>query len=271
MRPYRPAASPALDQLVAHAPHRLDRHARVVAQLPPQLVHVHVHRPRAAEELVAPDLLQQQLPRQHVPGRFGQPLEQVELLVAQLQQLVAEPRFVALPIDRQRADRHRRPGRGRRARRAAQDRLHPRRQLARVERLAEVVVRAHLEADDPIHLLRARRQHQDRHVGVLAQLAADVEPALLRHHQVEHDQRRLPRAGRLQRLLAVGGLEHGEALLLQVHRAELADARFVVGHQDRLHRGSSLRAIIAGRGRAAAPRRSEACTRLVNAGEGAAA
>ncbi len=69
---------------------------------------------------------------------------------------------------------------------AAQHRPHPRQQLARVERLHDVVVGAHLEADHPVGVLGHRGQHDHRHLGGRAQVAAERQPVLARHHDVEH-------------------------------------------------------------------------------------
>ena len=46
--------------------------------------------------------------------------------------------------------------------RAAQDRAQPRQQLARLERLGQIIVGAHLQADHAVHGVAARGQHQDR-------------------------------------------------------------------------------------------------------------
>ena len=78
---------------------------------------------------------------------------------------------------------------GRLRRGAAQQRLDARQQLARLERLGQVVVGAELEADDAVHRLAARGEHQQRQVArarVGAQLAAEVEAVAVGQHQVEH-------------------------------------------------------------------------------------
>jgi hypothetical protein len=90
--------------------------------------------------------------------------------------------------------------------RAAQHRPHPQGQLAHAERLDHVVVRADLEADDPIDLGVLGRAHHDRQLAgalVLAQPAAHLGAREVGQHQVQHDdvgagigqcrgQRRLP-------------------------------------------------------------------------------
>ena len=48
---------------------------------------------------------------------------------------------------------------------AAEDRLHAGEQLARLERLGQVIVGAHLQSDDTVHRVAAGGEHQDRRVG----------------------------------------------------------------------------------------------------------
>ena len=78
-------------------------------------------------------------------------------------------------------------GAGRRAR-APQHRPDPRDHLAGAERLDDVVVGAELEPDDPVGLLAARREDDDRDARRRAQLAADVEPGAVREPDVEQDE-----------------------------------------------------------------------------------
>ena len=88
---------------------------------------------------------------------------------------------------------------------AAQDRLDPRDELARVERLGHVVVGAQLQPDDLVHVVAARGEHDDRQVALLAQSAAHFPAVELGHHQVEHEQVGLALAHLVERFLAVGG------------------------------------------------------------------
>ena len=78
-------------------------------------------------------------------------------------------------------------------------------QLARVERLGDVVVRAQLESDDLVGVVPAGGDHDQGRVRVLADLARQREPVHARQHQIdEQDVEPLPRE-RLQRLPAVLG------------------------------------------------------------------
>jgi 5-methylcytosine-specific restriction endonuclease McrA len=108
-------------------------------------------------------------------------------------------------------------------------------QLAGAERLGDVVVRAHLEADLLVHVATLGRQEDDRHVlglriglEALARLVA-VE---LRHHDVQHDEVRLLRPRALQRLLAVECRDHLVAFHAEAEIQDMDDVDLVVHHQD---------------------------------------
>ena len=79
---------------------------------------------------------------------------------------------------------------------SAQDRLHPRQQLARVEGLHQVVVGADLEPHDPVRILPERAEHQHRRAACRSQPARRRQPVLPRHHHVEHDEIEAARAER---------------------------------------------------------------------------
>jgi hypothetical protein len=117
---------------------------------------------------------------------------------------------------------------------ATEDGLDARDELARIERLRQVVVRAHLEADDLVDVLVAGAQHEDRHVGRLPDAPTDVDAVDVREHEVEDDQ-----GGRLSGNFLDGGRararrSHGEARLLEIHGDERSDAPLVLNDEDRL-------------------------------------
>ena len=116
--------------------------------------------------------------------------------------------------------------------RAAQDDVDARHQLARAERLGHIVVAAHLEPEDAVDLLVARRQEQDRHIGCAPDQPADLQPVHLRHADIEHDEARDLLLESAQRGGAVGDGLRGHAGLLQRKRDDLADMRVVVGDKD---------------------------------------
>ena len=75
--------------------------------------------------------------------------------------------------------------------RAAKQRAHAGDELVGAERLGEVVVGAHLEADDALGFVGARGQHDDRNrrrLLVGAQQPADFESVDVRQHHIQHDQ-----------------------------------------------------------------------------------
>ena len=61
-------------------------------------------------------------------------------------------------------------------------------ELARAERLGQVVVGTELEAEQLVELVVARREHDDRDRRVAAQLAGDVEAVEPGQAEVEHDE-----------------------------------------------------------------------------------
>src|SRR5262249_46734325 len=77
-------------------------------------------------------------------------------------------------------DRRRRALGGRARARASQHRANAREQLAWVERLADVIVRADFEADDPIDVFSLRRHHDDRDVDATLEALRDRETVFAR-------------------------------------------------------------------------------------------
>src|SRR3989304_1491719 len=60
--------------------------------------------------------------------------------------------------------------------RAAEHGAHPGAQLARAERLGHVIIRAELEPDQLVRLVRARGEHHDRPARLAPQVARHVQP-----------------------------------------------------------------------------------------------
>ena len=156
--------------------------------------------------------------------------EQLELLRRQLDRLARNGDVVRLAVEQDVAERERVAAILWLA--APQHRLHARDELARRERLRDVVVGADLEPDDPVGLLVARGEHQDRNVRAGAHLAADVEAVLARQADVEqHEPDRMP-LELDQRLVAVPHPDHAVAVARQVAADELADRRLVLDEED---------------------------------------
>ncbi len=104
---------------------------------------------------------------EHHGGPAEQGAQDAELQRGQRQRHLAEMRRVRVLIEPQPAmgklPRLRLPGRGPRCG-AAQDDVDAGHQLARAERLGDIVVAADLEPEHAVDLLVAGRQEQDRHV-----------------------------------------------------------------------------------------------------------
>src|SRR5262249_44549760 len=68
----------------------------------------------------------------------------------------------------------------------SEKRLQSGEQFVGVERLVQVVIRAEFQPDDAIYHLGFGCQHENRRVdALLAELAADIEPGLLREQDVQ--------------------------------------------------------------------------------------
>ena len=118
-----------------------------------------------------------------------------------------------------------------RLRRAAQDGADAGDQLARIERLAEIVVGAELQSDDAIDVVAARRQHQDGRVVRGAELAQHVEAADARQHHVQNQDLEVVQLELVERVAAVVHALHLEVLGLQIFGEHLAELAVVVHQQ----------------------------------------
>ncbi len=115
---------------------------------------------------------------------------------------------------------------------AAQQRAYPRAELGEGKRLREVVVGSRVEALHTILDQAARREHQDRQVGLsAAQRRADGESVHPRQHDVENDQVVTGRLGQANGRLAVAGEIHRELILDQSLPDEGGEFRLIFHHQ----------------------------------------
>ena len=116
---------------------------------------------------------------------------------------------------------------------AAHHGLHARQKLARLKGLGQVIVGAHFQAQDAIHRIAARGEHEDGDgLACGAQAPAQRQAILARHHDVEHQHvealaRQQPGgAGR------IAHRTHLQALLAQIALQQGAQFGLVVGDQD---------------------------------------
>ncbi|CUX35540.1 conserved hypothetical protein [Agrobacterium fabrum str. J-07] len=117
---------------------------------------------------------------------------------------------------------------------AAQDGLDACEKLPGREGFRQIVVGAHFEPDDPIHLVIACGQHQHRRGLVLAgpQLSAENQPVIAGHHHVEHDQIDGVAIEKTSHLSAVGRNGGAQAVLLQVAGDQFPDFPVVVNDKN---------------------------------------
>ena len=124
----------------------------------------------------------------------GQHLEQGELTAGERQRFLVAGKGARTQVEPERAELYdgavgfRRAGQcGRRL--AAQHRLDTRRELAWIERLGQVVVGAHFEADDAVHFVTLGGEHDDgQHFTLGPQAPANGKAVLVGHHEVQHHQ-----------------------------------------------------------------------------------
>ena len=115
---------------------------------------------------------------------------------------------------------------------AAHDGLHAGSELLGAEGLGHVVVGADLQAAQDILFLVARRQHDDRRLGIVTDAAADLEAVNLRQVAVEQDDIRALGLPALQRLLSVDGGEDVVPLAPQRIRHQVQQIDVVVNDQN---------------------------------------
>ena len=113
-------------------------------------------------------------------------------------------------------------------------------QLARAERLGDVVVGAQLETDHAVLLRAERGQHDDREVAAGTDAAEHLETIDAGQHHIEHDEVGPLVSHHRQRGLAVGRLRDVVPLGAQVGQHHLADGRVVVDDEHVRHQGVPL-------------------------------
>ncbi len=181
-------------------------------------------------EVPAPHLAHQLLPAEHSPGVGEQERQEVELAQGEGEFGAVLGGAPGRRVQDETGGAQRpgvRPGPG-----AAQYGLHAQHEFTRAERLGDVVVRAHLQAEDAVVLVAACRQHDDRHGAALPQPAADLQAVHAGQHQVEDDQVGPVRGGAGERGRAVPGAVHHVSRAVQVSGDDLGDGRVVVHDQN---------------------------------------
>ena len=192
--------------------------------------------------IAPPDQIEQLIAREHPAGAFEQLAQQAELGRAEMHLAAAARHPVRRKVHDEVGKAQRLPGERRPD--PAQDGAHPRDQLVDRERLGHVVVGAGIEALQPVALLDARGQHDDRQIRgrrLPPQLAAQLEAGHVRQHPVQEHQIGRLLGDQRARLVGVIGLLDREAGALQVVGEQLLQGGLVLDHQDpRPHRAIDL-------------------------------
>ena len=118
---------------------------------------------------------------------------------------------------------------------ATKERADARNQLADTERFREVVVGAALEAEDLVGLFATRRQHENRHIGILgvaADGAAHGHTVQTGQHEIEHHEVERFAPGKTEGFGAVDGAGCRESFQFQVQEDQVANVLVVFDDQD---------------------------------------
>ena len=120
---------------------------------------------------------------------------------------------------------------------APEDRAHASDELARRERLRDVVVGAELEAEHAVDLSRSCREDEDREVwvGATSNPAAHLHAVdRSRQPHVEDREHGLLVSNQLEAPFTVRGLDHAEPRISEIEIEQIGDVRIVFDHDDRL-------------------------------------
>ncbi len=187
-----------------------------------------------ALEVVAENLLHELHAGVHAAGVAGEGGEELELGGREVDLLALHHHLVAGDVDDQVPEvQDLDLGLGFHAG-AAQQGADAGHELAGRERLDEVVVGAELEADDAVLDLTLGGEHDDGHVGGVADGAANALAGQLGEHEVEDDEVEGVLLELLHGRLAVAHGAHPVTLALQVRLHGVADYLLVLNQQNAL-------------------------------------
>jgi hypothetical protein len=214
---------------VPHAAYRLEKRRTlgIVAELLAQAGDADVNRPIERVLCAASGQCEQLLAREHVPSALGQDAQQTELVRRQVKRPPVQRGAQAAGVQGEAPGLDRFARRPRLAARTSHVRPNPGHKLAGREGFGEVVVRADLQTEHPVGFLRARRDHDHRHIRLLAQGDADFDPVSPGEHEVEDHDVGLRAECLAKPLFAVGCVRDRYAVLAQVFGGEAGQALIV--------------------------------------------
>ena len=147
---------------------------------------MHVHRAVERSRFAAVERFHQLIAREDAAGGAHQLLEQVELDGSEIDALATALHLARARVEGDAVDLNTaalRPRLG-----APQDRPDARAQFAGVEWLGDIIVSAHFESDDAVHIVAAGGEHHHREFARLAEAPQDLEAVQAGEHNVEHYQ-----------------------------------------------------------------------------------
>src|SRR5215831_2008230 len=183
--------------------------------------------------VVAPDFFEQSIAAESLARMAKEVLQKIELLGGKLHGLPGAGHLTSAQVDLDLAKRVTFLGN---AVGTAEDSLDTGQQLADGERLGNIIVGTELQADNLVHFLTARRQHNHWHRRALGlKLLAHVQPTHFGHHHVENHEvgRVVKRAS--QALGSVARGEHFVAFVLEVVAQTSNHVRLVFDNKDSGH------------------------------------
>ena len=210
----------------------------VSVQLLAQTLDVGIDCAVIADMLIAPHEREQVVAREHAPRRGGEGVEQLRLLAREAELMPVQRDAQRGQMDRQAADDQRFAGRM--LVHAADNGADARHDLARGERLDDVVVRADIQAENAVRILVLGGDHQDWNIGHRTDAAAYVQAVDAREHDIQQHQRGGGRVKQGQRLLAGAGSQIGPAFGLHIFGKNFQDLLVVVNDQDGIQANSSI-------------------------------
>ena len=188
----------------------------VIAYLGPNPRHPHVDGAVLAVVADATQLGKDFFAGQHPTGVAGQQPQKVELGAGQIDTLALEPGLAGGVVDFQVLERQAAFAADLGSVKTTQQGTHACQQYPRLHRLRHIIVGAHLEPQDLIHVVGPRGQHQDRTTVVAANTTTDRQAILARQHQIQNHQIRLQRQNTIDAATAVILQAHSEAVGFEV-------------------------------------------------------
>jgi hypothetical protein len=105
-------------------------------------------------------------------------------------------------------------------------------QFTRIERLGQVIVGTHLQADNPIDFITPGGQHDHRNGGEVAELAQQIKTVQPRQHNIKDEKGVVTGKSGIQPIQGIMDGKNGESLLLQVLGEQVTQFGVVVNDQD---------------------------------------